>query len=109
MSTKTNLLMEQGATFSVAFPLVDANSAPIDDLTGWTAAAQMRKSWTSSGYYVLTTELASSQVVVSLTAAQTANVVPARYLYDVRVTDASNNAFRVAEGVVTVTPAITRS
>jgi hypothetical protein len=47
-------------------------------------------------------------ITLSLTANQTANMVGGRYVYDVELTDASNSISRIVEGIVTVTPQVTR-
>jgi hypothetical protein len=46
-------------------------------------------------------------VTLSLSSNATANIVAGRYVYDVEVTVA-NSVYRVAEGIVTVTPQVTR-
>ena len=51
---------------------------------------------------------AAGTITLSLTANQTSNLVYGRYVYDVDVTDASNTVTRVLEGIVTVTPSVTR-
>ena len=42
MATKTNLVIDQGSTFSVTISVLDADGAVVD-LTNYTGAAQMRK------------------------------------------------------------------
>ena len=51
---------------------------------------------------------AAGVVTLSLTSTQTANLDFGRYVYDVNLTDASNTVTRVLEGIVTVTPRVTR-
>ena len=45
---------------------------------------------------------------MSMTPANTANIKPGRYVFDVITTDSSNNKNRVLEGIITVTPSCTR-
>jgi len=50
----------------------------------------------------------SGTVALGLTATQTANLVPGRYVYDVEVVSGANVVSRIIEGIVTVTPEVTR-
>jgi len=43
-----------------------------------------------------------------MSANTTANVVAGRYVYDVELVDSGNVATRLIEGIVTVTPQVTR-
>jgi hypothetical protein len=45
---------------------------------------------------------------MSLGAANTANIKAGRYLFDVSTTSANNKVSRILEGIITVTPGITR-
>jgi hypothetical protein len=46
-------------------------------------------------------------ITLSLTNAQTANLVAGRYVYDVEISDGTTIS-RVVEGIITVTPNVTR-
>jgi uncharacterized membrane protein len=109
MATKANIIIDQGTTFSTIINLTDDNGDPID-LTGYTGDSEMRKHYTSSNSQSFSVSLGgtSGTVTLSLTAAQTANLTPGRYVYDVEVTSASNVVSRIVEGIVTVTPEVTR-
>lgn len=108
MATTVNLLIDQGATFSTMIDLVDQNGDPID-LSSYTGASQMRKHYTSSNSISFTVGLSNTGVVtLGLTAAQTAALTAGRYVYDVEVTDGANNVSRIVEGIVTVSPNVTR-
>ena len=109
MATKANLTLDQGATFSTVITLTDGNGNAID-LTNYTGAAQMRKSYTSSTAYTFSVSLGgtSGTITLGMSANTTAGIAPGRYLYDVELTDTSSIISRVFEGIVTVTPNITR-
>ena len=108
MANKANILVDQGSTFITTVNLTDDNDAPLD-LTIYTSAAQMRKHYTSSNSVSFTTSGNSQGVLtLSLSANTTANIAAGRYMYDVELTDSSNNVTRVFEGIVTITPNITR-
>jgi hypothetical protein len=109
MATKANITIDQGTTFSTSISLTDENGDPID-LTGFTGRSQLRKHYTSSNSQSFTVSLNSSEgtVGLTLTANQTSNLVPGRYVYDVEVVSAANVVSRIVEGIVTVTPEVTR-
>ena len=69
----------------------------------------MRKSYEASTKTDFTTAKVDNtgKVTISLTAAQTATLKPGRYVYDVEIASASET-LRVLEGLVTVTPEVTK-
>lgn len=109
MATKANIIIDQGTTFSTDIYLTDDNGDAID-LTGYTGASKMRKHYTSSNAQSFTIALNSSNgyVTLSLSSTQTSNLTPGRYVYDVEVVSSSNVVSRIVEGIVTVTPEVTR-
>ena len=106
MATKANLIVDQGATFSTVVTLTDTNNDPID-LTNYTGAAQIRKTYTS---LTATVSLGGNTgtIELGLTANATMAMASGRYVYDVEVTDASGVVSRVFEGLVTVSPNVTK-
>ena len=109
MAIKANIIIDQGSTFATSINLADDSDNPLD-LTNFTAAAQMRKHYTSSNStsFTVTTGGNTGILTLALSANTTANIVAGRYMYDVELTDASNNIARVVEGIVTINPNITR-
>ena len=109
MATKANILIDQGSSFSTTVTITDSNGDPVD-LTGYSGAAQMRKSYTSSTAYTFTVNVGntSGTLTLSMTANTTANIAGGRYLYDVELTNDTGLVSRVFEGIVTVNPNITR-
>ena len=78
------------------------------DFSIYTANSQLRKTYTSSTSYTFQTSLANNGIItLSMNAATTANLSPGRYVYDLEV-EASGVRSRLVEGVVTVTPQVTR-
>lgn len=109
MSTKANLVIDQGSTFSADLTLKDENGDPLA-LSGYTANSQMRKWYTSSNATaVFTTSINtfSAVITLSLTANQTGLITSGRYVYDVEIDDGVTTS-RIVEGIVTVTPQVTR-
>ena len=109
MAIKANLIIDQGSTYSTILNLTDNDDAVID-LTGYSGSAQIRKHYTSSANTPFAVSISSldGTVMLSLTANQTANLVAGRYVYDVELTNAGGVVSRVVEGIVTVTPQVTR-
>jgi len=109
MATKANLVIDQGTTYTTDLNLTDENGDPLV-LSGYTANSQIRKHYTSSNSVVFSTSInaVAGIITLSLTANQTANMASGRYVYDVELTDASNSVSRIVEGIVTVTPQVTR-
>ena len=108
MSVKYNLVIDQGSTFSTSFEVKDENGDAID-LSTYTANSQMRKHYATSNYTSFSVAANSSGgITISLTANTTANLVAGRYVYDVTITSNVAVVTRVAEGIATVTPRVTR-
>ena len=109
MAIKANLLIDQGTTFSSTINITDVDGEIID-LSGYTGASQMRKHYSSSNStaFSVTITAATGEVTLSLSSNQTANLTAGRYVYDVELTDSSNVISRVLEGIVTVSPNVTR-
>lgn len=107
MALKANLVIDQGTTFASSIEILDENNEAVD-LTNFSARGQMRKHYTSSNSVSFTTTMSNGMLVISLTAPQTANIVAGRYVYDVELVDSSNTVVRILEGIVTITPEVTR-
>jgi hypothetical protein len=109
MATKANIIIDQGTTFSTTINLTDEDELPVN-LTGYTGDAEIRKHYTSSNSQSFSVSLGgiAGTIVLSLTALQTANLAAGRYVYDVEITSSSNTVSRIVEGIVTVTPEVTR-
>lgn len=109
MAIKANIVIDQGATYSTSINVTDEDGA-IVNLTGFTGAAQLRKHYTSTAQTAFTVSIAAATGVVSLSlsANVTNNIAAGRYVYDCELTDASGTVSRLIEGIVTVTPGVTR-
>lgn len=109
MATKANILIDQGSTYTTDLNLTDENGDALN-LSGYSANSQIRKHYTSSNSVTFSTSVnaIAGIITLSLTANQTSNLISGRYVYDVELTDASNSVSRIVEGIVTVTPQVTR-
>ena len=110
MAAFSELVIEQGSTFSSLLNVEDSNGDAIN-LYAYSANSQMRKSYYSSSYTVITstvTGTSNGEITLSMTAANTSSLTPGRYVYDVIITSPTNAVTRVVEGIVTVLPSVTR-
>lgn len=109
MATKANLVVDQGTDFSTIVSIADLNDEAID-LTGYTGTAQIRKHYSSSNAVNFSVSLDSiaGDVTLSLTASQTNAMLAGRYVYDVELESPAGIRSRIVEGILTVTPGVTR-
>ena len=107
-----NITLNTGEYFSRDFYLDNIDGTPLD-LTGYTAASQMRKHPESvkqtADFNVGFIDRVNGRIRVSLATTTTRSVKPGRYVWDVMFTDSSNKKSIVIEGNVLATPDITPS
>ncbi len=108
MAIKANLIIDQGTDYSTSITLTD-DEGSIIALTGYTANAQIRKTYSSSNSvaFAVTISEAAGLVTLALTANQSANMTPGRFVYDVMINSGSVKS-RIVEGIVTLTPRVTQ-
>ena len=111
MAAIANLFIDQGSTFSTSVNVKNDDETAFD-LTNHTAAAQIRKSYSSSTATDFTVSIAdppsNGQLDCSLTATQTAALEEGRYVYDIEVTNDTGVVTRVIEGIITINPNVTK-
>ena len=108
MAIKSNLIIDQGSDYTITVSLTDQNGAALN-LTGYTGRAQMRKSPTSTTNKDFTVSVnVSGSITLSMTSEYTSGITAGRYMYDAEIISANNTVTRVIEGIVTITPEITR-
>lgn len=110
MATISNLYVDAGATYSNIITVTASNGQALD-LSGYTVASQMRKSFQSSTAYAFTASVfnaATGKIRLQLTPTQSEAIPAGRWLYDVEITSASGTKTRVVEGIVTINPQITQ-
>lgn len=111
MAAFTEINIEQYATFSTTVNVEDSQGTAVN-LSGYTAASQIRKSYYSTSANNLTatvTGIANGEITLSMTAANTSNLTPGRYLYDLVITAPTTGVkTRVVEGIVNVLAGVTQ-
>jgi len=109
MAQIQNIYIDQGTTFSLSLGVNDQFGDP-KDLTDYTAAAQMRKSYYTSASIDFTAEVSlpeEGEVTISLTAEETSAIKAGRYVYDIEITG-DGETLRVLEGIVVINPEVTK-
>lgn len=125
MAKKINLVIDQGATFTQKIDVANNDLNPqsgnnsLVNLTGYFANAMMRKHYYSNTKTNFTANVnyANGRVRLTMNTSTTAALTEGRYVYDVMVTTGNTSSniaasevtsHRIAEGIVTVTPGVTR-
>jgi hypothetical protein len=117
MAASNDLVIDQYATFKTAFRWETKSSGQPVNLTGYTAAMQIRRtpadatalvSLTSAANGGLTIEGTAGRVRIEIPSTTTATLTPGRYVYDLVLTDLASKKKRLVEGVVIVDAGVTR-
>ncbi len=111
MAAYVEITIEQGANLTSTVTVNDTQGDSVN-LTTYSASAQLRKSYYSSSANTLSaiiTGNANGQITLSMTAANTSNLTPGRYVYDLIIRNTIDNSVtRVVEGTAVVLPSVTR-
>jgi molybdopterin-binding protein len=111
LAAYVEITIEQGANLTSTVTVTDTQGDSVN-LTTYSASAQLRKSYYSSSANTLTaiiTGNANGQITLSMTAANTSNLTPGRYVYDLIIRNSTDNSVtRVVEGTAVVLPSVTR-
>lgn len=112
MSAYVELYLDQGTTFNNTITLTDDLTNAYINISGYTVRSQMRRSYYSANASANITctiaDASNGEILMSLTDGQTSNIKAGRYLFDVETVSANGVVNRVLEGIITVTPQITR-
>lgn len=105
------LTIDQGATYENNLDLVADDGTAIN-VAGYVFSGQIRKSYYSTkptaNFTITIVNSNTGNVNISLSAATTANIKAGRYVYDVKMKDVGNNVTRIVEGIITITPQVTK-
>ena len=112
MAVISNIFIDSGADYTSTVTVTDGTGSAYD-LTGYTAAAQIRKTYESSAATVSFTvafnaDRTTGQLDLTLTGAQTAAVTAGRYVYDLLITSGAGALTRVVEGIAQINPRVTQ-
>lgn len=110
MATISNLYIDQGSDFSVIVTLTNQDGTPLD-LGAFVVKSQFRKSYQSSiavNFEVSIYNEAAGKIKLKLPADVSSSIQAGRYLYDVEVSNTLGEKRRALEGIIVITPEITR-
>jgi len=101
-----NLGIDQGSTFEKVITAQNTIGGNVTISSGTTAAKLRQSIYSSNNIHSFSTSVSGSNVTLSMTATNTANVSADRqYVYDVEYTQSDTSTVeRLAEGIVTISP-----
>ena len=101
-----NLGIDQGSTFEKVITAQNTIGGNVIISSGTTAAKLRQSIYSSNNIHSFSTSVSGSNVTLSMTATNTANVSADRqYVYDVEYTQSDTSTVeRLAEGIVTISP-----
>jgi len=112
MAAYVELFVDQGANFNNVINLTDEVTNLNVNVQGYTVISQMKRSYysanASANITCSITNALNGEITMTMNANTTANIKAGRYLFDMRVTDRGGVVSRVLEGIITVTPRISR-
>jgi hypothetical protein len=113
MSNYVELYMDQGADFSTTISINNENNNTPQSLSGYQVTSKIRRSLLSINATAnLTCSIPTpntGEIFLSLDAGNTANIPAGTYFFDVKIYDTNTvTTSRLIEGVIFVTPSITR-
>jgi hypothetical protein len=112
MAAYVELFVDQGANFNNVINLTDEVTNLNVNVQGYTVISQMKRSYysanASANITCSITNALNGEIAMTMDANTTANIKAGRYLFDMRVTDRGGVVSRVLEGIITVTPRISR-
>lgn len=111
MTDYVELYIEQGADFESTIILEDDVTNIYQNVSGYVVTSSMRRSLlspnTSGNLTCSITDAANGEMTIAMTASNTANLRPGTHLFDIR-TLADGKYTRLLEGIIIVTPSITK-
>lgn len=112
MAAYVELFMDQGADFKNIINLTDDTTNVNINLDSYIIRSQMRRSYYSANptanIVCTISDSPNGEIMMTLAAANTSNIKAGRYLFDLEATDSNGFVTRILEGIITVTPEITK-
>lgn len=112
MAAYVELYIDQGANFRNVININDDTTGLPANIAGYTITSQMRRSYISANASANITcnisNSANGEVTLTLDANTTANLREGKYVFDVKAVDPTSFTSRFLEGIITITPQVTR-
>ncbi len=110
-AAKYNFTIEQGGTFSRILALKQTGGTAFS-LAGYSVRGYMRKGYNNSAYIPFTLSIESPTsdglIDMSLTAVQTATLLPHTYIYDIEIYTSGGYVKRIMQGTITISKEVTK-
>lgn len=112
MAEYVELYIDQGTDFNTTLNINDDDTNVSQNIIGYVVTSSLKRSILSTNvaanFVCQVTNSSEGQIEISMTAANTANLRPGKYFFDVKVNDTVTNAItRLIEGVIFVQPGVT--
>ena len=111
MAEYVELYVDQGEDFTATIVLEDDDTNIYQNITGYSVTGSLRKSLlsqnASANLTCSVTDAANGEITLGMTSSVTSNLKFGTYLFDVK-TVVNGSTKRLIEGIITVTPAITK-
>ena len=114
MAEYVELFIDQGSDFFTTINLNDDNTNLPQNVSSYVVTSSMRRSLlspnASSNLVCTLSDASNGEITIKMSASNTANLRAGQYFFDVKVRDtgAYYEYSRLVEGVIFVTPSITR-
>ncbi len=112
MAAYIELVIDQGTTFNNIINITDDVTNAAVNVSGYSFESQIRRSYYSANITAniicTITNASNGQVTMNMTAANTANIKPGRYVFDVKSIDTFDVVNRILEGIITINPSVTK-
>lgn len=112
MAEYVELFIDQGTDFTTVINMNDDNTNMPQNVSGYIVTSQIRKSLlsanTAARFDCYVSDAANGEITVSIDAANTANLTRPSYFYDIKVVAPGGSTSRLIEGVLFITPSITK-
>lgn len=105
-----NITIEQGTDFETSYNIFDPNSQAAVDVSSYSVISRMKHSYYADTFINLNATFVSQVfgiVRIKLTALESKNIKPGRYVYDIILVSPGGIKKRVVEGVAEVIPGVT--
>jgi hypothetical protein len=112
MAAYVELVVDQGTTFNNVINITDDVTNAAVNIANYSFESQVRRSYYSANITAniicTVTNASNGEVTMSISASNTANIKPGRYVFDVKSTNGDNIVDRILEGIITINPSVTK-
>jgi len=112
MTKYLDLYLDQGADFEKNIRLLDESTGNSINIAGYSFTSKIRKGpLTTNTAGVFTTSIVNASngtFRISINSANTSNIEFGRYVYDIIQTNTSNTKTKIYDGIVIVSPGVSR-